>query len=462
MMPVDDTYLAACGARRSVVLDRLADAALVLPAAPQLRQGGDTDLRYIPDADLFYLTGYTEPEAVAVLCPGHEAPFTLFVRPRDLAAERWSGARGGVEAAREFGADAAYPVAELEGRLRDITRNAGRILLRLGAGRDDVEAIVRRVLVRGRGRRQRYGSGPHVLDDPASVLDEMRLVKDDTELARMREAARVTTAGFRAALGRVAPGRGEWEIEAAADAAFRARHAQAPAFPTIAAGGANATVLHYIANEDILQAGALLLLDAGARVNGYCGDVTRTVPVDGRFRPGQRDLYDAVLSAHKAAIDAVRPGASMADVHQAAVSALADAMVSLRLLDGPADLLVERYRQEDEMRKEGREGAPDGDGEPGISSFFPHRTSHWLGLDVHDVGAQVRDGRPRALRPGMVLTVEPGLYVPAEGVAPEALRGVGVRIEDDVLVTDTGHEVLTADLPVAADDAMGLVEGRSG
>lgn len=457
MNDMDEAYTAVCRTRRQTVLDRLEASALIVPAAPQLQSGGDGELRYTPDADLFYLTGYTEPEAVAVLCPGHEAPFTLFVRPRDPAAERWTGVRGGVEAAERLGADAAYPLDELEERLSAITRDADRILLRLGTGREDVEDIVRRLLVRGRNRRRRWGRGPHVLADAGVVLDDLRMIKDDDERERMRNAALVTVDGFREALGLVAPGRGEWEIEAAIDAAFRRRHADGSAFPTIAAAGANATVLHYIDNDAVLEAGHLLLLDAGARVQGYCGDVTRTVPVDGRLRAEQREVYDAVLAAHHAAIDAVRPEASMNDVHMAAVRVLADAMVQLRLLDGPVDALLEQYREEEVARRAGDD--PEPGGEPGISTFYPHRTGHWLGLEVHDVGTQVVDDAPRPLRPGMVLTVEPGLYVPADAEAPAALRGLGVRIEDDVLVTADGHEVLTAGLPVEVDELPGLLPG---
>jgi Xaa-Pro aminopeptidase len=456
---MNDEHTAAYRARRRTVMDRLQGSALVLPAAPQPRAGGDTELRYVPDADLFYLTGYTEQEAVAVLCPGHEAPFTLFVRPRDPAAERWTGVRGGVEAATRLGADAAYPIAELESRLAAITRDADRILLRFGTGRDDVEAMVQRLLERARDRRRRHGRGPHIRADAGIVLDGMRLVKDDVELERMRDAARVTTDGFREALGRVSPGMGEWEVEAAIDAAFRRRQADGPSFPTIAAAGANATVLHYTDNARVMEPGTLLLLDAGARVRGYCGDVTRTVPVDGKFRPEQRAVYDAVLAAHHAGIDAVRPGASLADVHGAAVRVLAEAMVQLGLLQGPTDALLARYQEEETARREGREPAAEDDQEPGISTFFPHRTSHWLGLEVHDVGAQVVDDTPLPLQPGMILTVEPGLYVPADSDAPEALRGVGVRIEDDVLVTAAGHDVLTADLPADADAVADLLAG---
>jgi Xaa-Pro aminopeptidase len=359
--------------------------------------------------------------------------------------------RGGVEAAERFGADAAYPIAELESRLATITREADRLLLRIGNGREDVEGVVRRLLAQGRDRRQRWGHGPHILADAGTVLDDMRLIKDDVELDRMRAAADVTMAGFREALAQVSPGRGEWEVEAAIDAAFRRRHADGPSFPTIAAAGANATVLHYIDNNEVMDAGSLLLLDAGARVQGYCGDITRTVPVDGRFRPEQRAVYDAVLAAHHAAIDAVRPGSSLQEVHGAAVRVLAEAMVHLKLLDGPVDALLEQYEEESEAKRAGHEPDADQDAPPGIATFFPHRTSHWLGLDVHDVGVQMVDEGPRPLQPGMVLTVEPGLYVSTDSKAPAALRGVGVRIEDDVLVTPAGHQVLTADLPVEAD-----------
>lgn len=429
--------------RRARVLEILGDdAAMILPAAPELGVGRDLELRYQPDPELYYLTGCTEPEAVAVLCPAHEgAPFTLFVRPRDPEAERWTGARYGPERAKEvFAADAAFPLSELENRLPSMLQRVNTVYFRLGTGRDEVERLVREVLARARRGRQRSGRGPQALVDPGKILDELRLIKDEHELGLLREAARITVSAFREAVRAIRPGAGEWQVEAALEGAFRWQGADGPAFPSIVGSGPNAVVLHYVENSRRLAAGELLLVDAGARYRLYNGDVSRTFPVSGTFTPVQRSVYDAVLAARDAAIAAVRPGATITDVHRAAVRVLVEALVEHGLLEGEVDALVER--------------------EEAYKPYFPHRTSHWLGLEVHDVGDYAVDDAPRPLRPGMVLTVEPGLYIPADcDVARSELRGVGIRIEDDVLVTETGSEVLTAELPAAAEAVEALVQG---
>ena len=429
--------------RRARVLDALApDGVMILPAAPELRLGRDLELRYQPDPDLYYLTGYTEPEAVAVLAPFRsEAPFTLFVRPRDPERELWTGPRGGTEAALAvFGADEAYPIGELPERLPAIIAEASTVYFRLGTGRDDVESLVRTCLIRAQRGRQREGRGPRTLVDPGAILDDMRLIKDAHEIALLRDAARITAEAFREAAPRIRAGAGEWEIEAALDAAFRKRGASGPAFPTIVAAGANATVLHYTDNTATLEAGQLLLIDAGARYRMYCGDVSRTFPVSGAFSPEQRDVYDVVLAAHDAAIAQVRPGSTLEQVHEAALRTALAALVDLGVFRGTVDELLEKKEE--------------------YRAFLPHRTSHWLGLDVHDVGDYETAGQHRRLVPGMVLTVEPGIYFPASHDAvPATLRGTGIRIEDDVLVTPSGHEVLTAALPAAAEEMEAMVRG---
>ncbi|MBX6364672.1 MAG: aminopeptidase P N-terminal domain-containing protein [Gemmatimonadetes bacterium] len=434
--------LAVHADRRARVLRALGDGAMVLPAAPEVRIGRDQDLPYRVDPDLYYLTGYTEPEAVAVLTPGTEAPFTLFVRPRDPDRELWTGRRGGVEAACEvFGADQAFPIAELPARLPALLAGYDTIYARFGGGRDDVEALLRRILVDARRTRPRAGRGPQALVDPGRLLDDMRLVKDAHELRLMREAATISVAAFREAAAVIRPGAGEWEVQAALDAGFRRRGADGPAFETIVGSGENATVLHYVRNDRPMRAGELVLLAAGALYGRYAADITRVFPVSGRFSGPQRALYDVVRAAHDAAIAAARPGAAFDAVHDAAVAVLVAGLVELGVLTGD----VEALRADETAYK----------------AYFPHRTSHWLGLDVHDVGDYARDGAPRRLEPGMVLTVEPGLYIPATALgAPEALRGVGIRIEDDVLVTAEGPEVLTCELPVDADAVAALVAGE--
>jgi Xaa-Pro aminopeptidase len=312
------------------------------------------------------------------------------------------------------------------------------VFARLGMGRPDVDAAIMGAIASGRRLRPRTGRGLHTLSDPGLILDDMRLVKDDGEIALMREAARISVESFRDAARSIRPGAGEWQVEAALEGAFRMRGASGPAFPSIVAAGANATVLHYVANTCTMTAGDLLLVDAGARRRMYCADISRTFPVSGAFSDAQTDLYDAVLAARDAAIAAVVPGATVDEVHDAALDALVDGLITLGFVVGTR---AEAKRRDDAWKP-----------------FFPHRTSHWLGLDVHDVGGYVVSGASRPLEPGMVLTIEPGIYIPAStGSGPAELHGTGVRIEDDVLVTATGREVLTAALPADRDSLMALM-----
>jgi Xaa-Pro aminopeptidase len=420
--------------RRQRVLELLGpEGAMILPAAPELRVGRDLELRYVVDPELWYLTGYPEPEAVAVLCPSADTAFTLFVRPRDPERETWTGPRGGVEAAVErFGADAAHPVDDLGQRLPDLLRSADRLHFRVGAGHPAVERAVLDVLAASRQGRQRTGTGPTELADPGLLLDDLRLVKEPAEVEAIRDAVAITVEAFHHGFRAATAGAGEWEVEAAVEAAIRRAGAHGPAFATIAASGPNATVLHYTANDRRMDAGDLLLLDAGARHHIYNADLTRTVPVGGRFTAPQRDVYQAVLLARDAAIAAATPGATTRDVHHAARNTLVRAMVGLGLLHGDPATIVQE--------------------EAAWKTYFPHNTSHWLGLDVHDVGTYGIRNQPRQLHPGMVLTIEPGLYIPPHHPhAPSHLQGIGVRIEDDVLVDEQGPAVLSAALPTDPD-----------
>jgi Xaa-Pro aminopeptidase len=414
---------------------------MVLPAAPELVRGRDGEVRYRPDPAVHYLTGFPEPDAVAVLTP-HDAAhrLTLFVRPRDPEREAWDGPRCGPEGAREhYGADAAYPISELRERLTGLLEPADAVWYALGG---PLDALVLEVMKGFRRTRPRAGRGPDTLRDPAAVLDSMRRVKDAAEVELLRTAARATVAGHLAGMAATRPGAGEWEIEAAVDAAFRATGpSAAPAFQTIVGSGPNAAVLHYRANRRRVGEGEMVLLDAGAEIEMYCGDVTRTFPASGVFTSAQRQLYEVVLRAERAAIAAVRPGAEFGAIHTAACRELVDGLVDMGLLQGERDSLMEQgaYRR-----------------------YFMHQTSHWLGLEVHDVGAyRETPEEPVVLEPGMVLTVEPGLYLAAglEDV-PNELRGCGVRIEDDVLVTPDGYELLTAALPSDAEAVEALVGAR--
>lgn len=467
-------------ARRARALGRMEPhAALVLPAAPELVVGRDTEIPYRPDPNLLYLTGSPLPGTVAVLAPGRQAgPFVLFSPSRDEERERWTGAREEPAAiAERLGADAGYPLEEIERRLPRMLAQVDTIYFPLGWGRPELERLVLDALTRGRRTRQRKGRGPRALVDAGAVLDELRLIKDETEIARMRAAAAATVAGFEEARPVVRAGRGEWEVQAAAEAAFLRRTGARPAFPTIAAAGASATVLHYTRNDRTLRQGELLLLDAGATVDGYHADVTRTWAV-GTIEPERRALHALVAEARDAAIAAVAPGRTEADVHQAALRVLLRGMHERGLVDDPPDVVLAAEEERRNApaaelatagagsagpaggrarspRRSGRRaigGRPAATERPAYTRYFPHRVSHWLGLEVHDVGDYERDGRPRPLEPGMVLTVEPGLYLPADDErTPPGLRGVGIRLEDDVLVTADGHEVLSGALPLDVD-----------
>lgn len=428
-------------ARREQIRDGLEGGVMVLPPAPILYRSRDIGLRYRADSELFYLTGLIEPEAVAVFGGGGETDrLTLFVQARDEEAELWSGARLGPEGVKEaFGADAVHPVGELKTRLPELLDESDRVFFRLG--RDGpIQALVLESLSRARLKGARRGTGPRAVLDPGVVLDDLRLVKDPHELDRIRRAAALSVDAFRAALGAVRPGMGEWELEAVLDRVLRGGGGAGPAYPTIVGSGANACVLHYVDNARRIEDQDLVLVDAGAEVDMYAADITRTFPASGRFSGAQRDVYQIVTAANRAAVAAVRPGSTVADVHAAGVGMLVEGLVDLGVLEGDRSTLIE---------------------EEAFKPYFPHQTSHWLGLDVHDVGDYARGADPRVLKPGMVLTVEPGLYfrpgVTEGSPAGAELSGIGVRVEDDVLVTEDGHENLTGELPVLADEIEAMI-----
>jgi Xaa-Pro aminopeptidase len=439
----DDEALARHATRREHFLERLGKGVAILPAARTKYRSRDTEIRFRQDSDFFYLTGFDEPDAVAVLTPHDpERRFTMFVRPRDAEREVWDGVRAGVDGARSvFGADAAHTVQELEDLLRELLEPADAIHYALGS--DPVlDSIITELVVTFRRTRQRAGRGPVSIVDPGEVLGEMRVVKEAAELDRLRLAARINVEGHLAAMRAARPGAGEWEMEAAMESTWRDLGAGGPAYPSIVASGPNATTLHYTTNDRRALDGELVLIDAGCESGLYCSDITRTFPVSGRFSTPQRAVYELVLAAEEAAIAAVRPGAPFSAIHTAALEVLVPGMLALGLLKGDADELI-----------------AGGD----HKRFFMHQTSHWLGLDVHDVGLYAREGEPVTLREGMVLTVEPGIYVQNDAPdVPDEYRGIGVRIEDNVVVTADGREVLTRGVPVAVDEIEALLGGRHG
>lgn len=427
--------------RRRVFLSLLGGDVAVVGAAAVTVRSNDTEFDYRQDNDFCYLTGYPEPEAVAVFTPAHPTQrFTLFVLPRDAERERWDGPRLGVEGAKErYGADEAYPIAALAEKLPELLLNGERLHCRLGRN----AAFDERVLAAYRhciAKRPRTAKGPTELVDLGRTLHEMRLCKSREELVLLRRAAQITAEGHLAAMRATRAGMREYELAALLDYTYKRLGAEGSGYAPIVATGANATVLHYHRNRDELQAGQLLLIDSGAEFDFLTADVTRTFPVEGAMTRPQRTVYELVLEAQLAAIAQVRPGRPFNAAHKAAVEVLTGGLVRLGLIEGPVDLAITENR----FRK-----------------YYMHRTGHWLGMDVHDVG-QYGEGDGRPLEVGAVVTVEPGLYFPVdtEGV-PETYRGIGVRIEDDVLVTARGHEVLTADIPKTAADMARARRGKA-
>jgi Xaa-Pro aminopeptidase len=413
--------------RRKALLASIGHGVMVIPAAPTFIRNNDVEHEYRQGSDLFYLTGFDEPESVLVLVSspsGQRA--VLFLRERDPERETWDGPRLGVErAAAALGLDAAFAIKELDDKLPDLLENQRRVHYRLGLDRRFDERFLRALdVVRARARRG--VACPSEIVDPGASIHEMRLRKSAAEVDIMRRAGAITREAHIAAMKAARPGRFEYEVEAEMLRTFRAHGSERPAYGPIVGSGPNATILHYRKNDRRLEDGDLLLIDAGAEYGYYASDVTRTFPVSGRFSPEQRAVYDLVLRSQLAVIDAVKPGATVEALHEVAVHVLVEGMIELGLIQGPKAGALER-----------------GD----YKKYYMHRTSHWLGMDVHDVGLYHLNGQPRPLEPGFVLTVEPGLYIAQNAEVEPRWRGIGVRIEDDILVTATGHDNLTADIP---------------
>jgi Xaa-Pro aminopeptidase len=409
-------------------------AIAVLPAAPTFVRNNDVDHEYRQDSDFFYLTGFDEPDSVAIL-DAKERKTILFVRPHDPEREVWDGPRAGVEGAKErYGADEAFVIAEVDEKLPAILQNHRRVYYRLAKNRRFDDRILA-ALDRVRGRQRTGAVAPTEIVDPGDILHEMRLRKSPGEVATMRAAVSITREAHELAMHRARPGMYEYEIEALLLDTFRRRGSERPAYGSIVGSGPNACILHHRKNDRRISTGELLLIDAGCEYGYYASDVTRTFPVGGDFSREQQAIYELVLEAQLAGIAATRPGATLDEVHKVSVEVITRGLVRLGLLSGEPEKVIEAE---------------------GYKRFFMHRTSHWLGMDVHDVGAYFVDGRPRALEPGMVLTVEPGIYIaPGDDTVGTEWRGIGVRIEDDVLVSASGPEVLTAEIPKAVDELRG-------
>jgi len=422
-----DIDVEAHARRREALLEAIGPGVVLLAAPPTAIRNQDVEHSYRQDSDLFYLSGFDEPASVLLLTNRHEAHrAVLFVRPRDPEREVWDGPRAGVEGAVErFGVDAAYPIAELAERLPDYLQDVDRLHYRLGRDATFDRRVFEAIdVVRGRARKG--VRPPSEIVDPGVRIHEMRLHKHPEELARMRRAIEITAEAHDRAMEVARPGRYEFEVEAEIARTFLSRGSRRPAYESIVGSGPNATILHYVLNRRQMESGDLLLIDAGCEYDYYASDVTRTFPVSGSFGPEQRAVYEVVLAAQVAAIEAVRPEVTIDDVHQVALGILVDGLLDLRLLTGTRDEVIERES---------------------YKPFYMHRTSHWLGMDVHDVGAHFIEGKRRPLEPSMVLTIEPGLYIGRDADVEERFRGIGIRIEDDVLVTVEGRENLTAAIP---------------
>lgn len=427
--------------RRRHLMDLMGEQSVaILPAAPVRYRNRDVEYPYRQDSDFYYLTGFPEPEAVMVLVPGRaHGEYILFCREKDEKMEIWHGKRAGQEGAvAEYGADDSFPIDDIDDILPGLLEDKTRVFHTMGAHPDFDSRVIGWV----NRLRKLARAGVHTPGEFISLdhhLHEMRLFKSAAELKAMRKAADISIAAHIRAMQVCRPGMKEYQIAAELNYVFQREGAAGPAYESIVGGGANACVLHYVTNRDTLRKGDLLLIDAGAEYDYYAADISRTFPVSGKFSRAQRSLYDLVLEAQQAAIEAVRPGNHWNDPHDAAVRVLTEGMVKLGLLKGAVKTLIEKekYRR-----------------------FYMHRTGHWLGMDVHDVGDYKVDDEWRVLEPGMVLTIEPGLYVTGgDAGVPKKFWNTGIRIEDDVLVTKDGCEVLTAGAPKAPADIEAVMAG---
>jgi len=417
--------------RRERVLAAIHPGVLVIPSAPLAIRNNDVEHEYRQDSDFFYLTGFDEPESVLVLNSQAEQQFTLFVRARDPEREVWDGARAGVEGAvSEFGADVAFTIGDLAQKLPDAIQNTERVFYRLGKNRAFDDTLLA-ALDKVRARARLGVTCPTSIVDAGTVVHEARLKKSERELAAMKRAVAITRDAHLAAMAQAAPGMFEYEVEAILRGVFRRFGSERAAYSPIVGSGPNATVLHYHRNDRRMQAGDLLLIDAGCEFDYYAADVTRTFPVSGTFTPAQRAIYQLVLDAQLASIEQTRAGRTFDDVHAASVEVITRGLCQLGIIEGPVETAISELK---------------------YKPYYMHKTSHYLGMDVHDVGAYFVAGKPRLLEPGMVITVEPGIYIAQNAAVAEEYRGIGVRIEDDVLVTDGHGLVLSEEIPKRVEE----------
>lgn len=422
----------AFAARRQKVIESIAPSAMVLFAAPVSQRNNDVEYDYRQDSDFYYLLGFEEPESVLVVTTVPKPQVVLFLRERDASRETWDGPRLGVEAAvQTLGVHEAYPISQLANKLPELLAGSESLYYALdrSAAADQVVMSALRSL---RASVRRGGTWPSAIIEPGQILHEMRLRKDETEVAALVKAIEITGRAHECAMRNAHPGCWEFELESELSREFRRAGSPRVAYSSIVASGVNATILHHRLNDRQSRAGELILIDAGCEFGYQSADVTRTFPVDGRFTDVQRRAYEVVLDAQVAAIELVRPGATIDAIHENTVRLLTKGLLDLGILSGNLDDAISL-------------GA--------YKPYYMHRTSHWLGMDVHDVGRYHVAGQPRPLEPGMVVTIEPGLYfAPGDHAVPDGLKGVGIRIEDDILVTSSGRRNLSEGIAKSVDE----------
>lgn len=426
--------------RRAELAARMNGGALILAAHPEHIRNNDVHFPHRQDTNFFYLTGFEEPESILVFRPGRNPETVLFVRPKDPTRETWDGFRYGPEATeREFNVDKAYLISEFDKVIVDLLKPVDRVYYRWNNDRE-FDARMLDVLSRVRQSHGRTGRGHLPIYDSWELVGELRVIKSLYDIGIQRKACEISANAHVAAMKFTRPGVTERQIHGVLMHSFFMQDATREGYSSIVATGNNATTLHYIFNDQICQDGDLLLIDAGAEYQYYTGDITRTFPVNGRFTSAQRKVYDRVLDLQKALIEKVRPGLPFKDMQEMTIEVLTDVMIDLKLLSGSRQHLIESLA---------------------YKKYYPHGVGHWLGMDVHDAGLYQVGEESRLLEPGMVFTIEPGLYIPADDQeAPAELRGIGIRIEDNVLVTPSGCEVMTSGVPKEVADIEAIVGRR--
>lgn len=425
--------------RRKALMDMMEPNSIaIVPAAPERTRSRDTEHHYRQDSDLFYLSGFPEPQAVVVLIPGREhGEFVLFVRERNREREIWDGYRAGPEGAcSDYDADDAFPIDDIDDILPGLIEGRERVYYAMGKDSEFDKHVMEWVnSIRAKVRSGATPPGEFL--DLSHFINELRLFKSAAELRVMREAGEISARAHVRAMKASKPGVMEYQLEAEILHEFHMAGARFPAYNTIVGGGKNGCILHYIENSAALKNGDLVLIDAGCELENYAADITRTFPVNGKFSPEQKALYEICLNAQLAAIDKAKAGNHWNDPHETTVKVITQGLVDLGLLEGNVDDLIktEAYKE-----------------------FYMHRAGHWLGMDVHDVGDYKVGGEWRLLEPGMVLTVEPGIYVaPDNERVAKKWRGIGIRIEDDVVITKDGNEILTSGVPKTVDEIEALM-----